>query len=126
MTLTLYAVPMAREEQPKYRQIADDLRARMEAGEYPPDSRLPSKTELMSRYHVALATVNNAIGELRKLGLAETIQGVGTFARKPPTDGGLSDYDAVMGRVEEISAEVRLLKERMSAVERALPPREPR
>jgi DNA-binding GntR family transcriptional regulator len=75
----------------------------------------------MSRYHVALATVNNAIGELRKLGLAETIQGVGTFARKPPADDGLSDYDAVMGRVEEISAEVRLLKERMSAVERMLP-----
>ena len=35
------------------------------SGEYPPDSRLPSRNELMSRYHVALATVNNAIGELR-------------------------------------------------------------
>jgi GntR family transcriptional regulator len=125
MSRTLYAVLMAREEQPKYRQIADDLRARMEAGEYPPDSRLPSKTELMSRYHVALATVNNAIGELRKLGVAETIQGVGTFARKPPADAGLSDYDAVMGRVDEVAAEIRLLKERMNAVERMLPKDEP-
>jgi GntR family transcriptional regulator len=101
---------MAREEQPKYRQIADDLRARMEAGEYPPDSRLPSKTELMSRYNVALATVNNAINELRKLGLAETVQGVGTFARKPAEAEPSTEY-------RELAAQIRLLGERMDAVE---------
>jgi DNA-binding GntR family transcriptional regulator len=104
---------MAAETPPKYRQIADDLRARMEAGEYPPDSRLPSKAELMSRYHVALATVNSAIGELRRLGLAETIQGVGTFARKPPPDESSAEY-------RELVEQIRLLAERMDGMEARL------
>ena len=83
MSRTLYAVRMAREDPPRYRQIAADLRARVESGEYPPDSRLPSKSQMIERYGVALATVNRAVDELRKLGLVETVHGVGTFARKP-------------------------------------------
>jgi DNA-binding GntR family transcriptional regulator len=110
VTSTLYAVPMAREDPPRYRQIAADLRARMESGEYPPDSRLPSKNEMMDRYGVALATVNRAIDELRKLGLVETIHGVGTFARKPAEPGPSEEY-------REMAAQIRLLGERMDAAE---------
>ncbi len=98
---------------PKYRQIADDLRSRIEAGEYPPDSRLPSKAELMDRYGVALATVNHAIAQLQKLGLAETIQGVGTFARKPPPEQPPPGY-------RELAEQIRLLGERMDAAEAPL------
>jgi len=113
----LYAVPMAREEPPKYRQIADDLRTRIESGEFPPDTRLPSKAQMMARYGVALATVNSAIAELREAGLAETVQGSGTFARKPP-EAGPSDYDRVMARIDQVSDQVTRLEERLSAVER--------
>jgi DNA-binding GntR family transcriptional regulator len=74
---------MGRSEPPRYRQIADDLRTRMESGEYPPDSLLPSKSEMMRHYGVALATVNAAIAVLRDEGRLETQQGKGTFARKP-------------------------------------------
>jgi GntR family transcriptional regulator len=108
---------MAREDPPKYRQIADDLRARMESGEYPPDSRLPSKTEMMSSYRVALATVNGAIGELRKLGLAETVHGVGTFARTPPAAPS-SEYEAVMARINSLAEEVGRLREDVAALRR--------
>jgi GntR family transcriptional regulator len=110
MTGALYAVHMAREDPPRYRQIADDLRARMESGEYPPDSRLPSKSEMEKRYGVALATVNRAIDELRKAGLAETVHGVGTFARKPAEAEPSAEY-------RELSAQIRLLGERMDAAE---------
>lgn len=119
MTRTLYAVSMPREGPPKYQQIADDLRARIGAGEFPPDSRLPSKAELMKYYGTALTTVNNAIAILRKDGLAETIQGLGTFARKPP-DPEPSQYDVLMGRLDELADEVRQLEGRMSEAERAL------
>lgn len=117
MAATLYAVRMAREDPPRYRQIAGDLLARMESGEYPPDSRLPSKSEMMERYGVALATVNRAIDELRKLGLVETVHGVGTFARTPAEEP--SEYSAVVARVDELADEVRQLRAEVAQVKRA-------
>jgi DNA-binding GntR family transcriptional regulator len=109
---------MAREDPPKYRQIADDLRARIEGGEYPPGSRLPSKAELMSRFGVALNTVDNAIRVLRDLGLAETRQGLGTFVSDPlPAAAPSSEYGSVMSRVDELAEEIRQLRERVEAVE---------
>lgn len=116
MTRALYAVPVAREEPPRYRQIADDLRARIESGEFPPGSQLPTKAELMVSYRVALTTVNNAIGVLRELGLAETRQGRGMYSRKPP-DPGPSEFEVAMARMDELSEDFRLLKERVHALE---------
>ena len=81
MTHDIYAGPMARQAGttgPKYRQIAEDLRAQIKDGEYPPGSRLPTKAELMAEYHVAVNTVERAIEELRKAGLVETAQGAGS------------------------------------------------
>jgi GntR family transcriptional regulator len=109
--------PQAGRTPPKYRQVADDLRARIEAGEYPVDSLLPTKPELMRHYAASLGTIDHAIAELRVLGLVETVQGVGMYARKPPA-GPSSEYEAVMSRIDEISEEVRQLQERMAAVER--------
>ena len=119
MTGKPYPVHMARDDQPKYRQIADELRARMESGEYPPDSLLPSKAELMKRYRVALNTVNNALGELRCHGLIETVHGVGTYARTPPPDEPSPEYRAMMGRIDAIGEEVRQLRADVAALKRA-------
>jgi 8-oxo-dGTP pyrophosphatase MutT (NUDIX family)/DNA-binding transcriptional regulator YhcF (GntR family) len=117
---------MAREDPPKYRQIAGELRARIETGEYPPGSRLPSKAELMSRFSVALNTVDNAIRVLRDLGLAETKQGLGTFVSDPlPAAQPSSEYEAVTKRLDDVAEEVRQLRERLAAVERQVLQGEP-
>jgi DNA-binding GntR family transcriptional regulator len=84
---------------PKYRQVADDLRARIEAGEYPVDGLLPTKPELMRHYGASLGTVDHAIAELRKLGLVETVQGVGMFARKPPEPEPSAEYPELAERM---------------------------
>jgi len=104
---------------PKYQQVAADLRARMESGEYPPGARMPSITELMKRYGVALATMNAAIRVLRAEGRIETEQGKGTFARKAPDSEPSEEYRAIMGRVEEIAEEVRQLRGEVAAMKRA-------
>ena len=102
---------------PRYRQVAADLRARIEGGEYPAGALLPTKPELAERYGVSPGTLDHAIAELRALGFVETAQGVGMYARKPPAEH--SEYDAVMGRVDALAEEVRLLQDRMTAVEQA-------
>jgi DNA-binding GntR family transcriptional regulator len=104
---------------PKYRQLAGDLRARIEAGEYPADSLMPTKPELMRRYGASLGTVDHAIAELRALGLVETKQGVGMYARRPPPEDGSSEYKAVMSRIDAITEEVRQLREDVAALKRA-------
>ena len=99
---------MARSEPPRYRQIADDLRTRMESGEYAPDSLLPSKSEMMRHYGVALATVNAAIGVLRDEGRLETKQGKGTFARTPPPAQAepAADYSHLAAEVAGLRTEI--------------------
>jgi GntR family transcriptional regulator len=105
----------ARTRPPKYRQIADDLRGRIESGEYPADAQLPTKAELMRHYSAALATVDHAIAELRKWGLAETRQGVGTFARQPPPED--VSPGAVREQLEQLTADVEYLKEQFGRIE---------
>src|ERR1035438_2524423 len=87
----------------KYRQIADDLRARIESGEYPVGTQLPTKPEMQERYEAAVGTVDKALRVLHGLGIAETRQGVGTFVlRQLAEDSGQRDLDALGAEVAEL------------------------
>lgn len=67
------AVPM------HYRAIADDIAARIAAGEYPPDSKLPSYNEIADLYSVSFATAARAVSLLRDRGLVVGAPGRGVF-----------------------------------------------
>lgn len=82
---------------------------------------MPALPELASQYHAAQGTIDKALEVLRQLGLAETIHGAGTFVRKPAAER--SEYDTVMARVDELAGQIRVLQERMSAVEDVMPGR---
>lgn len=69
---------------PRYRDIADDLRAQIASGELQPDDKLPSRSELARKHGVAQATVERAIEVLRQEELVESFQGAGIFVRKVP------------------------------------------
>lgn len=64
-----------------WRDIANDLRAAIESGEYAPGARVPSRSKLMSRYGVASQTVINAINALRAEGLVIGLPGSGWYVR---------------------------------------------
>jgi GntR family transcriptional regulator len=64
---------------PMYRQIAEDLRQRIESGELAPGSQLPTELELRERYNASRNTVRDAIKWLINLGLVATRPGQGTF-----------------------------------------------
>src|SRR5438876_650101 len=64
----------------RYREIADDLRARIQSGQYPEGSKLPGIAELMKKYQVpGLNTIRAAQQLLVEEGMLETRQGVGAF-----------------------------------------------
>jgi DNA-binding GntR family transcriptional regulator len=64
----------------RYREIYEDLRRRVLAGEFPVGERLPSIADLQEHYDVpGLNTIRQAQQLLVEDGLVETRQGVGAF-----------------------------------------------
>lgn len=64
---------------PRYQQIADDLRDRIERGQYGPGDKLPSEAKLIEEYEAARLTVRQAIRTLAEAGLVEARHGSGVF-----------------------------------------------
>lgn len=62
-----------------YRQIAADLRSKIEAGELPRGAQLPTEIELRDQYEASRNTVRDAVKWLITRGLVETRPGQGTF-----------------------------------------------
>lgn len=67
----------------RYAAIAAALRERVQAGEWPAGTALPSETVLAAQHGVALATLRRAMELLAAQGLVERLQGRGTFVRGP-------------------------------------------
>ncbi|MFE6132705.1 GntR family transcriptional regulator [Streptomyces sp. NPDC056437] len=64
---------------PKYRQIADALKAAIAAGRYGPGDRLPGENPLAAEYGVAVMTARQALKALRTEGVVESRTGAGFF-----------------------------------------------
>lgn len=97
----------------KSAQIADDLRNRIEAGEFAPGAKLPSLRKLRDDYGVTQVTANEALQHLKTDGLAGHSSGRGYFVAevapdRPPT------LDA---RLQAIEAEVHELRSRVASLE---------
>lgn len=58
-----------------YRKVADDIKAAIAAGTYPPGSLLPSEAELAERYAVSRGTVRQAFAALRADGVIASRRG---------------------------------------------------
>ncbi len=64
---------------PMYRQIAEDLRRKIEAGDIGHGTQLPTELELREQYDASRNTVRDAVKWLITRGLVETRPGQGTF-----------------------------------------------
>jgi GntR family transcriptional regulator len=84
------------------RQLADALRAEIEAGAYPPGSKIPSYRQLRDVHHVALNTAQAAIRTLAAEGLVEIRPAQGAYVRdnvdgsRPTVRAELSDLQAAL------------------------------
>lgn len=69
----------------RYEEVADDLRQKIQSGEYPPGSRMPSRADLRKIYTISDTVSDKAMWLLRQDGLVETLPGVGVYVtEKPP------------------------------------------
>jgi GntR family histidine utilization transcriptional repressor len=86
---------------PLYAEVKQHILARVRSGEWPPDHRIPSESELVEQLGVSRMTVNRALRELSLEGVLVRMQGRGSFVA-----GGNSHSDvfAVTNIAEEIRA----------------------
>ena len=66
---------------PAYRQVANDIRSKIDSGEYRPGDQLPSERELVSAYEVSRPTIRDAVGLLRTEGVVVAEHGRGVFVK---------------------------------------------
>lgn len=83
-----------------YRKLADDLRGRIEAGEYADGAKMPTEIELRESYGVSRHTVREALNQLVADGLIYRVQGRGTFASGRQSTSG--KYLRSIGSLDEI------------------------
>src|SRR6266702_801051 len=73
---------------PKYAQVVTEIKRRIERGDYPPGSLLPSEHQLVTEFGVSRPTIVKALTGLRQDGWIDTQQGKGSFVRgRPALDG---------------------------------------
>jgi GntR family transcriptional regulator len=70
--------------EPRYQEIANDLRSKIESGELAEGLQLPTEKELAAEYDAARNTIREAINWLKGIRLVETRPGKGTFVVRKP------------------------------------------
>ncbi|WP_043494866.1 GntR family transcriptional regulator [Streptomyces viridosporus] len=66
---------------PVWPQVAEELRRRLDAGQYPAGGRFPAVNELAAELDVAPSTVQKAVAALRAEGRLYTVLGQGSFVK---------------------------------------------
>ena len=69
---------------PLYQRIVDDIRKRIDDGEFAPGEQLLTIAQMCTMYDVSRITADRALQELKNLDLVETFRGRGAFVRGVP------------------------------------------
>ncbi len=77
---------------PKYHQLKQILREKIDAGDWAPGDILPSEYELCSQYGVSRTTVRQTMAALVSEGLVTREQGRGTFVARPKLEQALGGF----------------------------------
>jgi len=92
---------MALRSSPAYKTLADALRERIHAADFPPGQRLPTEAELTETYGVSRQTARRAFSDLVAEGLVYRVPGRGTFALTSAND---KQYLRSFGSIDDLLA----------------------
>jgi GntR family transcriptional regulator len=107
---------------PLYEQLAAQLRAEIEAGQFDPSGKLPSESELVNSCGVSRVTVRLALDLLAREGAVERQQGKGTYVSgrrlRHPLNALLSFHEALLA--QGVEARISTVSCRREPVPQAL------
>lgn len=66
----------------QYEDVAAKILEKIESGEYPPGSKLPSRQEMRVIFGASDTVIDKAMMLVRMRGVTETLPGVGVFVRE--------------------------------------------
>ncbi|WP_102032284.1 FadR/GntR family transcriptional regulator [Sinorhizobium medicae] len=90
-------------------QVADAIRAQIEAGYYAPGDKLPTEPALIDKFGFSRTVVREAIAALRADGLVESRQGSGVFVIGPrQSDPGMKLFTGETDKISDIIEELEL------------------
>lgn len=81
--------------------VEDDLRKQILAGEWAPDTSIPSENELASKYGISRMTARTAITHLVGAGLLYRIPGKGTFVAAPKNITRTPSFICIRDQLEQ-------------------------
>ncbi|WP_436786331.1 winged helix-turn-helix domain-containing protein [Yinghuangia sp. YIM S10712] len=100
--------------QTKSERIAADLRKELQSGRYKVGDKIPSYKTLAATYGCAEQTVINAVQDLQRAGLLESLPGSGTYVRQTEAPG---EESCECHELAELRAELEGIKQRLDAIE---------
>jgi GntR family transcriptional regulator len=74
---------------PKYFQLANILRGKIQNGEYAPQDAIPSERQLEMQYNLSRPTIRQAVDLLERQGYLYRVHGKGTFVSPPKLQKGM-------------------------------------
>lgn len=78
----------------KYEEVKEDLRQRIESGQYPVNSKIPTEPELEQMYEVSRITIRKAVDALVAEGYLSKRRRLGTIVKtEKPAEANLSIFD---------------------------------
>lgn len=81
---------------PLYCQLADELQAKIEAGEILPGDKLPSESEMIQQYNIGRPTVRMALSQLVNKGYLEKVHGRGTYCKASHVNEERLNIDVIL------------------------------
>jgi GntR family histidine utilization transcriptional repressor len=86
---------------PLYQQVKNYISERIDSGEWPPETRVPSEHEIVSSLGVSRMTAHRALRELTAEGRIIRVQGVGTFVAEPKPQAALLEIRSIAEEIAE-------------------------
>ena len=96
---------------PLYIQLREVIRNKIEDGEYPVGTAIPSESQLAEAYDLNPLSVRSALSALKYEGLLRSVQGKGVFVNGPKTERDLETLGGYRQTMDErsIDAHTRVL-----------------
>lgn len=94
---------------PRYRQLADQMRAQITSGKYKPGDALPTEMEICEKHKVSRHTARDALRILTDDGLIERRRGAGTVVAPrsaPAFAQPIGDFDAILQYARDAHFEI--------------------